>query len=62
MKKKKIPPITPRFKMGQFQFSYLNQDLLEIGKSRKGAIFLDIGCCSENHGTIIATPPKMLTS
>jgi hypothetical protein len=30
------------------------QNLLEIGRSRKGAIFLDIGSCSENHGIIIA--------
>jgi hypothetical protein len=25
------------------------QDLLRIGKSRKGAIFLDIGSSGENH-------------
>jgi len=61
------PPISPRFKMGRLQSSYLNENLFKIGKSRKGAIFLDIGSCSESHGIIIATPPhwsetKMLTS
>ena len=25
------------------------QNLLEVGKLRKGAIVLDIGSCSENH-------------
>ena len=37
--------------MPQFRSSY--QNLLEMGKSRKGAIFLDIGSCSENHAIII---------
>ena len=27
------------------------QDLLKIGKSRKDAIFLDIGSCCEDHST-----------
>jgi len=43
-------PNLPRFKMRLFRSLY--QNLLEIGKSRKGAIFLDIGSCSENYGSL----------
>jgi hypothetical protein len=39
--------------MRLFRSSY--QNLLEIGKSRKGAMFLDVGSGSENHDIIIAT-------
>jgi hypothetical protein len=38
--------------MALFQPSY--RHLLDVGKFRKGAIFLDIGCCSENR-IIVAT-------
>ena len=41
-------PIPPRYKvMHLFPSSY--QNLVEVGKSRKGAIVLDIGSCSENR-------------
>ena len=33
------------------------QNLLEVGKSRKGAVVLDIGSCSEDHCSIMATRP-----
>lgn len=52
-----------RLKMHLLRSAYPN--LLEMGKSGKGAIFLDIGSCSENHGIITATRrtnPKTLTS
>jgi hypothetical protein len=37
------------------------QDLLKIGKSRKDAIFLDIGSCREDHRNM-SISPKMTSS
>ena len=36
------------------------QDLLRTGKSRKEAVFLDIGSCGEKRGTLVSQ--KMLKS
>ena len=49
---------SPRLKISRMP-SY--QDLLKIGKSRKDAIFLDIGSCCENHSNT-SISPKMTSS
>ena len=36
------------------------QDLLKIGKSRKGAIFLDVGSCCENHNNTSISLKKQM--
>ena len=38
------------------------QDLLKIGKSRKDAIFLDIGSCREDHSNMSMSPKMTLSS